>query len=139
MAGNTAIAGKWFKTGLAAFGAAALALPMVGAFATPVDPTQAAPEEVVEAIEAAPAGLTEEQVSEGRDLFSSWSCSACHVLTDANGHGHIGPSLDGNSLMDEAFIVSRVTNGQGAMPGFGGQMTDEEIALLATYIMQAKK
>ncbi len=134
MAGNTANTGKWIKSGLAALGAAALAVPMVGAFATPVDPTQQVVEE-----EAAEAALTPEQTEEARNLFGSWSCSACHVLADANGHGHIGPSLDGNDAMDKAFVVARITNGQGAMPGFGGQMTDEEIDLLSAYIMEVKK
>lgn len=134
MAGITAIEGKWIKTGLAALGAAALSVPVVGAFATPVDPTQVVAEET-----AAPEALTAEQSEEARVLFNSWSCGACHVLTDANGNGHIGPSLDGNNAMDKAFIVSRVSNGQGAMPSFGGQMTDEEIDLLAAYIMEAKK
>lgn len=138
MAGNTAFTSKWIKTGLGTLGAAALAVPLFGALATPVDPTQQ-PAETAVVAETAAAELTGEQVTEGRALFSSWSCSACHVMTDANGHGHIGPSLDGNTTMDKAFIVARVTNGQGAMPGFGGQMTDEEIDLLASYIMAAKK
>ncbi len=131
MAENSAIAGKWFKTGLAALGVAALAVPLASAFATAEDITEEAP--------VAAAELTAEQVEEGRALFSSWSCSACHVLTDAGGNGHIGPSLDGNAAMDTAFVANRITNGQGAMPGFGGQISDEEIDLLATYIMQAKK
>jgi mono/diheme cytochrome c family protein len=29
-----------------------------------------------------------------------------------------------------------VTDGQGAMPGFGGQMTEAEIALLADYLVE---
>ncbi|NIR96570.1 MAG: cytochrome c, partial [Gammaproteobacteria bacterium] len=68
-----------------------------------------------------------------------WSCGVCHVLGDAGGTGHIGPSLDGNAAMDVEFIAARINNGQGAMPGFGGQMTDEEIDLLARYVMQAKQ
>ena len=135
MAANKGITGNWKFTGLAALGAAALAVPLAAALATPVDPTQVSAEEAMNDA----AGLTAEQVTQGRQLFQNWSCNACHVLTDANGHGHIGPSLDGNAAMDHAFIVSRVTNGQGAMPGFGGQMTTEEIDLLASYIMQAKK
>jgi len=141
MAGIKGIPGNIKNAGLAALGAAALAVPLAAALATPVDPTQApAVEEAAsEAAPAAASALTAEQVTQGRELFQNWSCSACHVLTDANGHGHIGPSLDGNAAMDHAFIVGRVTNGQGAMPGFGGQMTDEEIDLLASYILQAKK
>ena len=137
MAGIKGITGNIKHAGFAALGAAALAVPLAAALATPVDPTQAPVAE--EAAPAAAGALTAEQVTQGRELFQNWSCSACHVLTDANGHGHIGPSLDGNAAMDHAFIVGRVTNGQGAMPGFGGQMTDEEIDLLASYILQAKK
>ncbi len=133
MGGISEVAGKWMKTRLAALGAAALSVPMVGALAAPVDPTQQLAEE------AAAAGLTDEQKAEAKDLFGSWSCSTCHALSEAGGYGHIGPSLDGNDAMDEAFIISRIANGQGAMPGFGGQMSDEEIALVATYIMEVKK
>lgn len=141
MASNTAMAGNWIKAGLATLGAAVLVSPLVSAVANPVDPSQMVVEEEASAEEAGAeqAGLTAEQVVEARDVFNSWSCNACHVLTDANAHGHIGPSLDGNEAMDKAFIVARVTNGQGAMPGFGGQMTDEEIELVAAYIMEAKK
>ena len=138
MTGTKGITGNWKISGLAALGAAALAIPLAAALATPVDPTQPAAAEDVAAV-AGPAALTAEQVVQGRQLFQSWSCSACHVLTDANGHGHIGPALDGNATLDAAFIVARVTNGQGAMPGFGGQMTNEEIDLLAAYVVQAKK
>lgn len=124
--------GKWIKSGVAALGAIAVALPVAGALATAEDPTQAA------ATEAA-TELTAEQVDQARQIFQDWSCGACHVLADANGTGHIGPSLDGNDAMDVAFVVQRVTNGQGAMPGFGGQLTEEEIDLLSHYIIQTKQ
>ena len=138
MVGNKGIIGNWTISGFAMLGAAVLAVPLAGALATPVDPTQPAPvEEVAAAV--VPAALSAEEVVQGRRLFQSWSCSACHVMSDANGHGHIGPAMDGNTAMDVPFIVARVTNGQGAMPGFGGMMSAEEIDLLANYIMQAKR
>ena len=128
----TAIVGKWHKLGLATLGAASLAVPLAMALAQ-------GPEFEEQQTEAAGEALTAEQVAQGRTLFNSWSCSACHVLTDANAHGHIGPSLDGNMAIDKTFVINRVTNGQGAMPGFGGQLSDEEIDLLAAYIVQAKQ
>lgn len=128
MGANSAFSGKWMKSGLAALGVAALAVPLAGAMAVAVDPTQQADTE-----------LTAEQMEQGRELFNSWSCSACHVLGDAGGSGHIGPSLDGNTGLDKDFVISRINNGQGAMPGFGGQMSDEEIDLLAQYVMAAKR
>ena len=138
MVGNKGITGNWTISGLAVLGAAVLAVPLAAALATPVDPTQPAPvEEVAAAV--VPAALSAEEVVQGRRLFQSWSCGACHVMSDANGYGHIGPAMDGNTAMDVPFIVARITNGQGAMPGFGGMMSNEEIDLLSTYIMQSKK
>lgn len=134
----TAIVGKWHKLGLASLGAALAAVPLAVVMA---NPAIAAPEfeEAAATPQATGATLTAEQVAQGRSLFNSWSCSACHVLTDANAHGHIGPSLDGNLAIDKDFVISRITNGQGAMPGFGGQLTNEEIDLLATYVVQVKQ
>ena len=137
MAGNTVSVGKWHKLGLATLGAMTLAAPLVAALANPaLDAAAPAPDA---AAAAQPEPLSAAQVAQGRSLFNSWSCSACHVLTDANAHGHIGPSLDGNANLDHAFVVSRITNGQGAMPGFGGQLSPEEIDLLAAYIVQVKQ
>ena len=79
-----------------------------------------------------------DQIKKGRDLFNNWSCSSCHSLADAGATGHVGPSLDGNAALTEALVKDRVTNGQGPMPAFGGQMTDEEIATIAAYIVQVK-
>jgi mono/diheme cytochrome c family protein len=78
-------------------------------------------------------------MAEGRRIFGAFSCGACHVLADADGSGQVGPALDGNAALTHGYVVDIVTNGRGAMPGFGGQMSDEEIALLATYIVQARK
>ncbi|BBC73891.1 conserved hypothetical protein [Altererythrobacter sp. B11] len=112
------------KAGIAALALAMIAIPATSAFATAEDPT---------------AALSTEQMEQGRQLFSDWSCGACHSLADAGGVGHIGPSFDGDSNLTVDFAVGRITDGQGAMPGFGGQLTDEEIHLLAQYIVHAKK
>jgi mono/diheme cytochrome c family protein len=73
-----------------------------------------------------------------RDVFHSWSCSACHGLADAGASGGVGPTLD-NPKLTRDLIIDRIANGQGAMPSFGGQIPDEEIALLADYIIAANK
>lgn len=88
---------------------------------------------------SAPDGPNAATVEKGRQIFNDWSCSACHVLADAGATGHVGPALDGNTALTKDFVISRVTNGAGAMPGFGGQMTDEEIDTLATYIVAVKQ
>lgn len=81
-----------------------------------------------------PATSDAGKLAKGRELFANWSCGSCHSLSDAGAEGHVGPAFDGNTSLTEAFIVNRVTNGQGAMPAFGGQMTDQEIATIASYI-----
>ena len=85
---------------------------------------------------AAPSAAT---IAKGRDLFNNWGCGGCHALTDANANAHIGPSFDGDTNLTKDFVVNRVTNGQGAMPAFGGQLSDQEIADLAYYISKVQK
>jgi mono/diheme cytochrome c family protein len=112
----SATAGKQPETPAAAASTGAAAAPAGGATATAaVDPAK------------------------GRELFNNWGCNSCHSLADAGASGHVGPALDGNPNLTKALVVDRVTNGQGPMPAFGGQMTDEEIATVATYVAQVAK
>jgi mono/diheme cytochrome c family protein len=83
--------------------------------------------------DAAPAPAVDREAA--RELFHAYSCSACHALADAGSGGSVGPTLD-NPTLTRDFVVGRVTDGQGAMPGFGGQMTEAEIALLADYLVE---
>ncbi len=126
--------------GAAKAGLAAVTMIMVGA---PVGQLLAQ-QPAVPAAPAAPAAPTttapasEARIAKGRDLFTSWSCTSCHALVDAGSRGDVGPHLDGGHLTED-FIVNRVKNGQGAMPAFGGQLTDEEIADVAYYIVKVAK
>ena len=128
------------KAGLAALGIAVLAVPLASALAQDNAPPPAGVAKL-EAGPAAPASapLTDEQMAHAREVFDNFSCGACHTLGDAGAAGAIGPSFDGDTSLDHAFIVGRVTNGQGAMPSFGGQIPDDDINLLASYILQVKK
>ncbi len=78
------------------------------------------------------------KVAKGKELFATYSCGSCHALADAGASAHVGPALDGNADLSHDFIVNRVTNGQGGMPAFGGQLTPEEIDAVATYVMATK-
>ena len=112
------------KLALAAGAMAALALPFA-AFASAEDPS------------ATPA-LTAEQVTKGRQLFTDNGCNACHALADAQAAGSVGPAFDGKATLDKAHVANIITNGQGAMPSFGW-LPAEDIELISTYIVQAKK
>ena len=134
------------KSALAVLALGMVAVPVASAFATSDTPTQApaaaaaAPAAPAAAPPAATrAALTAEQTVAARALFTQYSCGACHTLGAAGGSGHIGPELDGNANLDHDYIVSRVSNGQGAMPGFGGMIAADQIDLLANYILAVKQ
>jgi mono/diheme cytochrome c family protein len=76
-------------------------------------------------------------IAQGKELFESYACGSCHTLADDGAMGQVGPSLDGNPNLSTALIISRITDGQGAMPPFGDQMSEDEIADLAAYVMHA--
>lgn len=115
---------------------AAAASPRAGATAARAAPSPASPAPAATvAAASAPAG----NAARGKALFNDWSCGSCHALADAGATGSIGPSLDRNSKLTRDYVTNIVTNGQGAMPSFAGQMTDAEIAAVAAYIVSAKR
>jgi mono/diheme cytochrome c family protein len=76
------------------------------------------------------------KLDKGRGIFSDYGCANCHSLADAGATGHVGPSLDANANLSMDFVVDRVTNGQGMMPSFGGQLSAAEINAVAAYVMK---
>ncbi len=117
------------KVALAALAASTLAMGVSGASATDAEATDAGEE----------APLTEDQVAASRALFSQYGCSACHLFSDGGGTGHIGPALDGNSGLSVDYVEQIVSNGQGAMPSFGGMVSEEELHTLSRYIVEKKQ
>ncbi len=58
------------------------------------------------------------------------SCASCH---GAAGSGGSGPALDGESEGTEE-IIDIILTGEGDMPSFEGDLTDQEIADVAAYV-----
>jgi mono/diheme cytochrome c family protein len=81
---------------------------------------------------AAPAG----DPVDGKEIFAGSGCASCHTLADAAATGQVGPNLDDTQPPFE-LVVDRVTNGQGAMPAFEGQLSEEEIQNVAAYVVEA--
>ena len=69
----------------------------------------------------------------GKSVFMSAGCSSCHTLADAGATGTIGPNLD-EAKPDAELVEERVKNGKGAMPSFAGQLTEEQIMMVADYV-----
>ncbi len=83
-----------------------------------------------------PAQFAQGDPIAGKKVFLASGCTGCHTLKDAGSHGNVGPNLD-NSKPDLALIVNRVTNGQGAMPSFKGQLKPGQIGDVAAYVYKA--
>ncbi len=72
----------------------------------------------------------------GKAIFDSAGCSGCHTLADAGASGNVGPNLD-EAKPPYDLVIERVTNGAGAMPAFAGQLSEQQIQDVASYVVQA--
>ena len=71
--------------------------------------------------------------SAGAAVFASAGCGGCHVFEPAGSEGGAGPALDGTLLADDE-LREIVAFGNGAMPAFDGDLSDQEIADVAAYV-----
>jgi cytochrome c551 len=70
----------------------------------------------------------------GQQVFAE-NCSVCHGPTGQGGNG--GPDLTAiPSAKNLQRVIAQVTNGGGGMPPFKGQLTDQQIRAVATYVTQ---
>ena len=72
----------------------------------------------------------------GKAVFTSAGCASCHTLKDAGSSGTIGPNLDETKPPLDKVLL-RVTEGKAPMPSFKGQLTEQQIADVAAYVVQA--
>jgi len=73
----------------------------------------------------------------GKEVFLGvGGCGSCHTFADAGTSGSIGPNLD-DAAPSLELALDRITNGQGAMPSFSDQLTDQQIADVAAYVSGA--
>jgi DMSO/TMAO reductase YedYZ molybdopterin-dependent catalytic subunit/cytochrome c553 len=95
-----------------------------------------------ETVSASMAGLAlSDKALEGKQLFLKQAqpgCGVCHSLADANARGVVGPNLNvlGPSLTQ---VQSAVSQGVGAMPAYGAQLSQSEIEALAAYVVEATR
>jgi mono/diheme cytochrome c family protein len=98
------------------------------------DPTASAPTPAPTPTPKPPAsGGGSGNVAAGKKVFATAGCTGCHTLADAGSDGNVGPDLD-DAKPDVALVTTRVTNGQGAMPPFKGQLDATQIADVAAYV-----
>ena len=101
---------------------------------TPVTVVGSLPAATVEP--ATPAFKLKGDPVAGKAVFLQAGCVGCHTLADANATGTVGPNLD-QVKPDYRLATARVTLGKGAMPSFKGQLTTQQIANVAAYVVKA--
>jgi mono/diheme cytochrome c family protein len=84
---------------------------------------------------AAAGGTRETGGDDGAAVFAEAGCGSCHTFEAAGSTGTIGPNLDEASPSTE-LAIERVTEGMGAMPAFGDQLSPEQIRAVAEYVSQ---
>lgn len=77
--------------------------------------------------------------TDGEALFLA-NCAACHGI---NGAGARGPSLVSGPLgmLSEAELRAKIANGRrlGGMPKFEGVLTEEQIGIVARYVIDLRE
>jgi mono/diheme cytochrome c family protein len=71
--------------------------------------------------------------TDGKTIFATAGCTGCHTLAAAGSTGTVGPNLD-QAKPSKALVIDRVTNGQGGMPSFKGQLSEAQIEAVADYV-----
>jgi len=71
--------------------------------------------------------------TDGKAIFASAGCGGCHTFADAGSNGNIGPNLD-ESEPSKELALDRITNGQGGMPSFKGELSEAQIEAVAEYV-----
>ncbi|GAB3193959.1 mono/diheme cytochrome c family protein/uncharacterized membrane protein SirB2 [Pontibacter aydingkolensis] len=82
------------------------------------------------------ATIADAQLANAKAIYTQ-VCETCHGPDGAKGFGGAANLKVSNlSLQDRINVVE---NGRGLMPGFGGQLTEQEAEALAAYTMTLKK
>jgi mono/diheme cytochrome c family protein len=72
----------------------------------------------------------------GKSIFVKAGCGGCHTLQEAHSTGTVGPNLD-QAHPTYQLATARVTLGKSPMPSFKGQLSDQQIADVAAYVVKS--
>jgi len=83
-----------------------------------------------------PANIPKGDAAAGKPLFASSGCGGCHTLAAAGTSGTVGPDLDdAKPTLEKAF--TQIKEGGGGMPAFSPQLSDQQIADVAEYVVES--
>ena len=78
------------------------------------------------------------QLAEGKRIFTSAGCVACHTLKAAGATGNVGPNLDDVKPSYDK-VIERVTQGKPPMPSFRGKLSASEIQAVARFVSSSTR
>jgi mono/diheme cytochrome c family protein len=82
-----------------------------------------------------PAFKLKGDAAKGNATFLA-NCGSCHTLADAKTTGTVGPNLDTLKPNYQA-VTAQVTNGGSVMPAFKSQLSAQQIADVAAYVVSS--
>ena len=91
-------------------------------------------------LEPTPRVLSDQALA-GKAIFDNQAqpgCGVCHSLAASDVRGVVGPNLD-TLKPGLAQLRNAITQGVGAMPAYGGQLSPVEIDALAAYVFEASQ
>ena len=79
---------------------------------------------------------TNDQVllGQGRRVFVSAGCGACHMVAAAHTHGRIGPDFDTSERLTRAQILLQINAGGGSMPSFRDSLTAQQKNAVTEFV-----
>jgi mono/diheme cytochrome c family protein len=80
--------------------------------------------------------IPEGDAEAGAEVFAGNGCGSCHTFEAAGSSGSVGPNLD-EASPDFEGAYTTITNGRGAMPAFGDQLSEQQIADVAAYVSKS--
>jgi mono/diheme cytochrome c family protein len=75
-----------------------------------------------------------ELLGQGRRVFVSAGCGACHTVAAAHAHGRIGPDFDTSEQLTRTQILLQINAGGGSMPSFRDSLTAQQKNAVTEFV-----
>jgi mono/diheme cytochrome c family protein len=81
-----------------------------------------------------PSTNHQELLGQGRRVFVSAGCGACHTVGAAHTHGRIGPDFDTSEQLTRTQILLQINAGGGSMPSFRDSLTAQQKNAVTEFV-----
>jgi mono/diheme cytochrome c family protein len=74
--------------------------------------------------------------NDGRSIFVSAGCGACHTIASAHTSGQLGPDFDTSEQLNRAQIRTEIDAGGNGMPSYQHTLTPRQKRAITEFIFQ---